>query len=271
VTAGNAQASVTWVNPITAGGSPITTYKVVPYLGTTAVASTNVSGTASTATVKNVVNGSTYTFKMFAVNAIGTGMPSLLVGPSTIGTPTPPLNVGAQPRATAAFVFWHAPSNTNGSAITSYRVTPYLGYSALPAQTFPATATGGTVTGLTPGKSYGFTVAALNARGASNATKPVFATIGAPVSPTNITAKAAFQSVTVSWTGSALDNGSAITGYIVVPYFHSTALTAQTVPATARSVIVSGLMSAQPYTFGVSAQNAVGTSPAATSPIATPT
>jgi hypothetical protein len=80
----------------------------------------------------------------------------------------------------SATVSWTAPANTGGSAIISYTVTPYIGSTA---QT-PVTVTGSppptttTVTGLTNGTSYTFTVSATNATGtgpasvASNAVTP---------------------------------------------------------------------------------------------------
>ena len=46
---------------------------------------------------------------------------------------------------------WTAPSSNGGSAITGYLVTPYVGTTAQPAQTFTGTATTQIVTGLNPG------------------------------------------------------------------------------------------------------------------------
>ncbi len=72
---------------------------------------------------------------------------------------------------------WTAPSN-GGSAITGYTVTPYIGGTAEPATTVGGSATSATVTGLTNGTSYTFTVTATNAVGngpasaASNSVTP---------------------------------------------------------------------------------------------------
>ena len=54
---------------------------------------------------------------------------------------------------------------TNGSAITGYVVTPFVGSVAQPPQTFASTALAQDVTGLTNGTAYTFRVAAQNARG----------------------------------------------------------------------------------------------------------
>ncbi len=85
-TAANASATVTWAAPAN-GGSPITKYTVTPYVGSTAQATTTVSGSppASTATIGGLTNGTTYTFTVSATNAIGTGPAS---APSNGVTPT---------------------------------------------------------------------------------------------------------------------------------------------------------------------------------------
>jgi hypothetical protein len=75
-------------------------------------------------------------------------------------------------------VHWTAPASDNGSGITDYVVTPYLGAAAQSPRTFNSTATTQAVTGLTTGQTYSFKVAANNPRGtgpnsgASNPVKP---------------------------------------------------------------------------------------------------
>ena len=68
---------------------------------------------------------------------------------------------------------WTAPSS-GGSAITSYTVTPYIGSSAQTPVTVSGSppATTATVTGLTNGTSYTFTVSATNAVGTGPASSP---------------------------------------------------------------------------------------------------
>ena len=96
----------------------------------------------------------------------------------TVGAPLAPTGVTAVPGNAQATVTWTAPAN-NGSAITAYVVTPFIGAAAQPATTFNSTATTQTVTGLTSGTTFTFKVAAKNARGtgpqsaASNAVTPI--------------------------------------------------------------------------------------------------
>ena len=85
-TAGNTTATVTWTAP-TNGGSPITSYTVTPFTGTTAQTPLTVTGTppATTATLTGLTNGTAYTFTVTATNTTGTSPAST---PSTPVTPT---------------------------------------------------------------------------------------------------------------------------------------------------------------------------------------
>ena len=60
---------------------------------------------------------------------------------------------------------WTAPNSDGGSAITGYRITPYVNGSARTAVTATGTSTGYKVTGLTDGTTYTFAVAAINGAG----------------------------------------------------------------------------------------------------------
>ena len=174
---GNGQATVSWTAPGD-GGSPITAYTITPYVGTTAQPSTTITGTppATTQTVTGLTNGTTYTFTVAATNAIGTGSPSApsnSVTPTAPTAPAAPTGVAATAGNAQAIVTWTAPSN-GGSGITSYRVTPYVGGVAQPATTVSGSppATSATISGLTNGVAYTFTVSATNAVGTGPASAP---------------------------------------------------------------------------------------------------
>jgi hypothetical protein len=82
---GVSSATVSWTAPSN-GGSPITSYKVTPFIGTTAQAATVVSGSppATTVTINGLSSSSSYTFTVSATNALGTGPQS---SPSNAITP----------------------------------------------------------------------------------------------------------------------------------------------------------------------------------------
>jgi plastocyanin len=262
---GNATATVHWTAPASNNGSPVSGYVVTPYLSGIAQTARSFASTATTETVTGLTNAKTYTFKVAAKNANGTGPQSLPSGPVTVGAPTAPTTVSATPGNTTALVRWAAPASNNGSPISGYVVTPYLSGIAQTARSFASTATTQTVTGLTNAKPYTFKVDAKNANGSSPQSAPSAPiTIGAPTAPTNVTATAASGSATVHWTAPSTNNGSAITRYIITPYIGAVAQTPRTFNTTATTQTVTGLTSGTTYTFKVAAQNANGTGPAST-------
>jgi hypothetical protein len=166
-TAGNAQASLTWTAPSSNGGSAITGYVVTPYIAGVAQAAIPTGSTATSYTVPSLTNGTAYTFTVAATNAIGTGSQSAqsnAVTPTAPTVPGAPTSVVATAGNASASLTWTAPSSNGGSAITGYTVTPYIAGVAQAPQ-FTGTATNTTVTGLTNGTAYSFTVAASNAVG----------------------------------------------------------------------------------------------------------
>ena len=75
VTAGNGSVTVTWAAPASNGGSAITGYVITPYVGGVAKGPVTV-GNVTTDTVTGLTNGTAYTFKVAAINAVGTGAQS---------------------------------------------------------------------------------------------------------------------------------------------------------------------------------------------------
>jgi hypothetical protein len=68
--AGNGQATVSWSPPL-ATGSIVTSYVVTPYVGSVAQAPAVFSSTPTIRTVTGLTNGTTYTFTVHAINALG--------------------------------------------------------------------------------------------------------------------------------------------------------------------------------------------------------
>ncbi len=183
---GNASAQVSWT-AVSGNGSPVTGYTVTSSPG--GITKT-VAGDATTATVTGLTNGTDYTFTVKATNANGQSLasePSNTVTPATVpGRPAAPSAVRGDK---SAQVSW-TPVSGNGSPVTGYTVTSTPGGFT---KTVAGDATTATVTGLTNGTAYTFTVKATNAIGQSTASLPSNA-----VTPASavLTFQAATQQVT---------------------------------------------------------------------------
>lgn len=160
--AGVGQATLTWRAPASDGGAPIERYVVAAAPGS---ASVEAAGTALSATVTGLANGTAYTFTVRAGNAIGLGPASAPSAPVTPrGPPARPGGVTAAGGVRAAAVNWTAPAD-NGSAISGYKVFQSLDAGAPVQSAASITGTSAAVTGLLAGRRYSFSVLATNAIG----------------------------------------------------------------------------------------------------------
>lgn len=201
------QASVSWSAPTNNGGSDIVGYKV-SWNGGSKIA------TSTSTTITGLNNGTTYTFTVIAVNTVGDSTGANSNSIFLASSPDPPTGVSAVRGNGQASLSWSAPANNGGVSITDYLVT-YNGGS---------TTTGGTsitITGLSNGTPYTFTVSARNSVGSSlgtNSNSVTPATV--PGQPQNFTAEALGSgNVRFSWSAPASNGGAEITRYFVaVPY-----------------------------------------------------
>jgi hypothetical protein len=168
-TAGDAQVSLSWHAPASDGGAQITSYNL--YEGT----SQNVTGPSPVAsakgtsvTVKNLTDGTTYYFKVTAVNKVGEGPASSAASAtpaSAVTRPGPPTGLTATRGDGRITLSWTAPASGGGAGISGYLIyqgTSPGGESGVPVNGAPVQATSYTVTGLTDGTTYYFKVAAVN-------------------------------------------------------------------------------------------------------------
>jgi len=107
-TAGDATATVTWSAPTYDGGSAVTSYKVTPYIGTTAQTPQTVTAPTTAAVFSGLTNGTTYWFTVAATNSVGTGAAASSYSVTPTSTATPPA------RSTASSLSQYSLPNSDG-------------------------------------------------------------------------------------------------------------------------------------------------------------
>ncbi|WP_345713693.1 fibronectin type III domain-containing protein, partial [Kineococcus glutinatus] len=280
-TAGNASLTATWTAPADTGGSPVTAYTVRAHRAGSSTATTvTVGGSSTTATLTGLVNGSAYTVDVVATNAVGAGPASARsaavtpVAATTVTVPGAPTTGGVVLGDRSATVSWKAPAGTGGAAITGYVVRRYDGTTgALQATTtVAATARSHTATGLTAGRRYAFTVAAVNraGTGAASARSAVVTAGAVPPAPRIATATSGTPggavTATAAWNPPTGTSTPAVTGYRVIAQRVNLrgdvvqTITSAVQPATGRTLRMT--LPAGRYRFSVVAVNAIGTSAA---------
>jgi hypothetical protein len=166
-TAGLAKASVAFTAPASDGFSAITSYTVTAIDSTTpGNGGQTVSGAGSPLVVTGLTPGDSYTFTVTATNQPGStsvaSSASNAVTPYTV--PGAPTAVTATAGKASAKLTWKAPTSNGGSPITHYIIKPSSGASVTVGDV-----TSYTVTKLTNGTAYTFTVSAENAGGVPGA------------------------------------------------------------------------------------------------------
>jgi subtilisin family serine protease len=256
---------VAWTaNPENDGGATPTGFEVHAYAGGVLVGTATASGTARSAVVGGLTNGVAYSFRVVATNVAGTG-PEGVAGSGTPRTVPGAPRIGAPtPAAGAAKVFWAAPGSDGGAAVSGWTVRAYRGSTLVRTATATAGARSLTVTGLSNGTAYTFTVAARNAAGFGplSARSTAVTPRTKPGAPRIGSVGTGRGSAAVAWSAPTSTGGAAVTGYVVRVYRSGALVKSVTVGASARKASVSGLMAGRSHTFTVTARNVAGDGPA---------
>lgn len=192
---GNTQITLSWTAPVDDGDSAITDYIVEYKLAsepTTWSTFADGTSTGTTATVTGLTNDLSYNFRVKAVNAMGTSVASSTTT-KTPGLPTAPdapTGATAVEGNTQATITFTAPVDNGGASVTSYTVTSSPGGFTSSGASSPLT-----VTGLTNGTGYTFTVTATNSVGTSSSSS----------ASNSVTPSTLGNQLTDSFTGTTID------------------------------------------------------------------
>ncbi|GEM_PF-5583217 len=182
---GSNYIKIAWDPPSSDGGSRVTNYKIFrgTYSGGETPYTTISSDWTTFNNTANVVSGTTYYYKVKAVNAIGDSAFSNGVSstpPQVRTSPSPPRNLRVMEVGSNYIkIAWDAPSSDGGSRVTHYKIfrgtysggeTPYTTISS-DWTTFNNTAN------VVSGTTYYYKVKAVNAAGDSDFSNGVSATV----------------------------------------------------------------------------------------------
>ncbi len=275
-TGGNASVALAWSAPTSNGGSAITGYKV--YRATSSGGETLLTtlGNVTSWTDTGASNGTTYYYKVTALNPVGESATSNELS----ATPTAPLTAPSAPTLNGATagngsvtLAWSAPTSNGGSAITGYKVYRATSSGGETLLTTLGNVTSWTDTGASNGTTYYYKVTALNAVGEGIASNEKSATpfAVAPSAPTLNSATPGTDTVALAWSAPGSNGGSAITGYRIYRGTSSGGETLLTTLGNVTSWTDSGLTSGTTYYYMVTALNSAGESVASNERSATPT
>jgi hypothetical protein len=172
-------------------------------------------------------------------------------------------SVVVSPGKNSVVVSWLAPLSNGGAPITGYLVTAKPGGKTCPATSAQRSCT---VTGLTNGNPYTFTVRATNAGSKSSTTAASVAVYaGAPTVARTLAVSFPLtpHSATVTWLAPKYINSGSVTGYRVRWCKANTCSAWSNLPASARSATTSGRTKNVTYRLEVQAKNGSGYGPVA--------
>jgi SpoIID/LytB domain protein len=262
---GDSRIDVTWQPPASDGGLGITRYEI------TWVSSTGATGTVETTevgyTMRNLLNGATYTVTVAAANEAGTSPASDTASATAAATPSAPTTVTVDRGDGRINVTWQPPASDGGRPVLSYIVT----WTAPDGTTgsIETVGTSHTFDALTNGTTYTITVAAANEAGTSPSSEPAGGTPAhIPGAPVAVQTTRDDSRLHVTWDPPISDGGVRITGYTVLWVSpDGTTLSAET---GATDYTIDGLVNGITYGITVMATNEIGTSVTAEPVRATP-
>lgn len=255
-----------------AGGSTIDYYEYATSVGentTNWVPWVSTASTTSPYTITGLANGTTYSVRLRAHNASGSGAESVYQVGQTLAPPNTPTGFAVTTGDSQVLISYTAYNNTTngGSAISLVEYSLNGGTNWISAGTL---ANPFTVSSLTNGTSYSIRIRATNPIGTSSASGLITATpVGLPGIPTAVQAASAPASTQVSWVAPLNTGGATIESYTAAAFTGSTGGSAvQSCTSATLTCAITGLTNATTYYIQVYATNRVGNSPASSPRVA---
>jgi fibronectin type 3 domain-containing protein len=214
---GPERVQLQWQPPASDGGSAIEQY-VVEGRETPQSPWSIWTFTAATSTTLEQSAGSAREYRVFASNAVGTGVPTSAVAITAIEPPAAPQDVVATAGDGSVTLTWSAVTSSAAAPVEGYVVEQRVGDGEWDEPAAIAVdGTSARITGLANGAAIELRVIAVNAVGRSTPSATVAATpVTVPRAPTAFEVRIAGEdAVQVRWEAPASDGGSPILDYVL--------------------------------------------------------
>src|SRR3990170_411024 len=276
---------LTWTQPAANNGPPVVGYKIEFRIesGTFTTLVANTGNTVTTYTHSNLSTNTKYTYKISAINSVGTSSASneASATPKTTSStptsniaPTPPRTLKADPGGpTRIILSWKEPTPNNSPSVTGYKIEFKT------SGNYTQLATTGTVASfvhdsLKEGTLYTYRVYAINSAGTSLPSNVISAKPAHTTVPTNLIADDISPTeILLTWNAPSQTYGGNIVGYTIQKQFAGGVYdTIRDTNDITTSYTVTGLKTGTEYSYVVKARYNIGTtSDVSNTATATPT
>jgi hypothetical protein len=204
----NGEIGVSWTAPASNGGSAITGYRVeYSSNGGSTWSTLSANWTDGTSLGSSPWSVATYVFRVSAINAIGTGTASANSNNAVVTTIPEAPTIGTATAGNGSATVAYTAGGTGGKTVTYTATSSPGGFTGTGASPI-------TVSGLTNGTAYTFTVKATNDNGTSNSSSASNSIT--PFSPVRVTGANRRLTMPISFTNSSQSIWVGTNGYVSV-------------------------------------------------------
>jgi uncharacterized protein YidB (DUF937 family) len=224
------QIDLSWNPPSSNAGPPVTGYKIQFSVdsGSYSDLIANSGSTLTSYSHTGVSSSHTYSYKVFAINSVGTSNSSNTISavPTQVNSaPLPPTSLSTTATSTTSIsLSWNSPASNGGSIISGYKIEAKIGsgaYTILVANT-ASSSTHYLNSGLIEGTTYTYRVSAINSIGTSSPSNEASATPTKTFVPTGLIATAVSPTeIDLSWVVPSETYGQSIGAYRIDQKFSS--------------------------------------------------
>jgi fibronectin type 3 domain-containing protein len=258
-TAGNSQIAITWQIPLSDGGVAITNYKIYRGISLGGESLFTTLGNVTTFNDLIVIEGTTYYYKVSAVNGDGESPQSNEASATPMFPPGVPRNLQVIAGNGQLVVSWQVPASSGSTPVLGYKV--YRGTTSTGETLYLSIGNETMVIdwGVQPGHKYFYQISALNTVGEGIRSGEKNSTpLGVPDVPRGFHVSISSGHVRLDWLMPANNGGSSITSYSICRGTTPGAESSYTTVGNITSFIDTSVTLGISYYYTICAVNGIG-------------